>query len=250
MDENAENQVAPEVPVEEGAPVRKKYKKSLPRELPLMNDTAYFKERLDSQIEWYNRKASLNQKSYRKYKTLEIILAASIPVIVSLSTMKEVVEWGLNTWFQVIAATSGLVLAITNSISAMEDFYKNWKTYRATCEALQQERVKYLACTDNYDDDDAYAQLVEKVESILNKEINQWKQTQKPKQNEELVAKAQAVIEAQDYSKLPQKTVVTKVEAPVVQQVVNPVVETVTTTTPTTTETAQTPENTDNQPAG
>lgn len=43
-------------------------------------------KRLEDQIAWYRAKASRNQKRYRVLKTLAIVGAAAIPVLVSQET--------------------------------------------------------------------------------------------------------------------------------------------------------------------
>ena len=61
----------------------KKEKKAL----VFMNDEQYCKERLQDQIDWHNKRADLNKIKYKKFKRLEFILAASIPVVIGISTM-------------------------------------------------------------------------------------------------------------------------------------------------------------------
>ena len=100
----------------------------------------------------------------------------------------------LDTIFQIIAAISGIIVVVLNKLFELEDYQKLWKDYRLTCEALQHERMLYMTKTEPYDEPNAFPMLVEKVENILHKETQKWKQRAIPKQNE-MVNKAQALVE-------------------------------------------------------
>ncbi len=169
------------------------------RSITVMNDKQYFTERLDKQIAYFDKKSTYNQQRYKKLKTIEIIIAASIPVIIGFSTMslvKNVKVVPLDTVFQVIAALSGVVIVVINNVFELENYFKFWKDYRVTCEALQTERFKYLTRTEPYDEEDAYPILVNSVETILNKENQKWQQMTKPKHTE-LLQKAEATLNEQ-----------------------------------------------------
>ena len=47
-----------------------------------MNQDDYIKDRVDGQIEWYDRKSGTNQRWFRWLRIVEIIAAASIPLLV------------------------------------------------------------------------------------------------------------------------------------------------------------------------
>jgi len=161
-------------------------KDPLPRRATLMTDDIYIKERLDSQIEWYNNKASESQKKYKILRRWEIVIASSIPVLIGFSPMsflenlKLMPHLSMSTVFQILAAVGGVIIIVLKGFNDLEDYYKNWKEYRGTNEALKQERFKYLTRTEPYDELDAYPILVEKIESILKKEIQNWRVVSKP----------------------------------------------------------------------
>jgi len=135
-----------------------------------------------------------------------------IPVVVSLSAMGvfqdwqfqykyyldlpsggqqiKIVEWGLDTVLLTIAAFGGIVQVIFNKVIDLEEHHKLWKDYRATCEALQNQRLLYLTRTEPYDEEDAFPLFVDKVESILNNEQQKWRQRQ-PHQQSKQAAKEQ-----------------------------------------------------------
>lgn len=185
------------------------------REMNLMSDKNYMAERVDSQIEWYDRKSSYNQHQYKRMKRLEIIIAASIPVVISFSTMgaiqnaalisheqlidgvvKIVPVFTLATLFQVLAAVAGIVLVVFNKLIGLEDYHKNWKEYRLTNEALIREKLLYLTRTEPYDEANAFPLFVEKVEAILNNETQRWRHITK-QQSSDLVEKARESLQKQ-----------------------------------------------------
>ena len=175
------------------------------RKLPVMDDEKYLKERLDHQIDWFDKRSKQNQAVYKSRKRIEFILASMIPIIISFSTMAIVTEtkiigetFRLSTLFQVVAALAGVVLVVLTKIFELEEYYKNWKNYRITCETLQHEKMMYLTRTEPYDEPNAFPLLVEKVEFILNKEIQKWKQVAVPKQSD-LVNKAEASLNKQKF---------------------------------------------------
>jgi len=166
-----------------------------PRTVKPITDEEYIKNRLDDQMNWYSRKSSLNKTKYLRYKRIEFIIASIIPVIISLNTMADfkakvwegVLEMAYADLLQIVAAFGGVVLVIINKFVELEEYYKFWKEYRLTAEALLHERFLYMTRSEPYDEDDAYPLLVEKVESILNKEKQQWRQQkqQKKQQNQQ-----------------------------------------------------------------
>jgi hypothetical protein len=176
------------------------------REVPVMKDTEYMKLRVDTEIEWFDRKSSFNQQRYKKMKRWEFIIAASIPVVISLSAMSFFenisfwtrmvsIEGGatvaekvftLASLLQVFAALSGVALVIINKFLELDEYYKNWKEYRVTCETLQHERLKYLTQAEPYDEEEAYSIFVERIEGILNKEIQRWRKTPNAHQSKQV----------------------------------------------------------------
>lgn len=184
------------------------------RKLPYMFDEEYFNKRLQEQIDWYDRKASLNQKKYKGYKRYEFFLAASIPVVVSVSTMGifentvlftiyrtvdgvniPVTPFTLSIILQLFAALAGVLLVIFNKMLELEEFYKNWKDYRETNEILVKEKILYLTNSEPYNTPGAFNLFVKNIEDILAKQVQAWKQPAIPQPVSELVLKAQESLE-------------------------------------------------------
>ncbi len=151
----------------------------------------YIKERVQGQIDYFNRKSGEAQRNYKKYKRLEFILAASIPVTVTFSSMaiaKEAVfvevgnaKVNLDLLFQVVAAVAGVVMAIINKVTDLEDYYKRWKDFRVNSEALEHEKHLFMTRSADYEEgeEDVFSRFVDKVESILSNDVQRWKQKNK-----------------------------------------------------------------------
>jgi len=183
------------------------------RALPVMDDAIYFSERLQSQIDYHDRKARENQKKYKLFKRIEFILAASIPVLISISAMGvfeninlfpiyKIIE-GKNTIvsyvnitiiLQLIAALAGVFLAFINKMLELDEYYKNWKEFRYTHERLLQEKILYQTQSDPYDEENAYSIFVVNIENILSTQVKNWKQLNKAPSND-MVKKALDLIE-------------------------------------------------------
>lgn len=150
--------------------------------LPFMNDEEYFKERLEKQLQFYDEQSSKNKAKYKYYKRIEFILAASIPVLIGLSAYFDGITlfyiktsiFSVATILQIIAALSGIVLAFTNKIIELDEYYKNWKDYRLTHELLYNQKILYLTKCEPYTADNAFKVLIKNIESILSKEVQKW----------------------------------------------------------------------------
>ena len=46
-----------------------------------MEEAEYLEQRLDDQINWYDKKSSANQAAFKRLRLIEIIAAAAIPLL-------------------------------------------------------------------------------------------------------------------------------------------------------------------------
>ncbi len=149
------------------------------RNIALMSDVEYIAERLDSQMNWYDKKSSENKKKYKRIKRTEAVIAAFIPIVITFGAFKIVQENNWDVYIQVTAALAGVALVVMNSLLELDEHHKLWKEYRVTCEMMRHERYMYVTRSEPYDEADAFPRLVEKIEAILNSETQRWKQIDK-----------------------------------------------------------------------
>lgn len=134
-----------------------------------MDIQQYISDRLNSQLSWYSKKSQHAKKMYRTFQVVEIIIAASIPLL-SAYTIE-------NTTVAIIVGILGAVITITESISKLYRWHEEWIEYRFTCEALKRHKILYLTNSAPYNTTQEINDklLVNNVEAIISSENQQWK---------------------------------------------------------------------------
>lgn len=120
-------------------------------------------ERLEDQINWYDRKSNYNQRAYKWLKIIEIVAAALVP---------------LSAGFHLPApftGSLGVLIAILEGLLQLNQYHHNWITYRSTCETLKHEKYLYLGNAGPYSASPAaHALLAERIESLVSQEHAKW----------------------------------------------------------------------------
>lgn len=144
-----------------------------------MNQEEYVNERLQDQIEWYDRKSQWNQKSFKRLQVFQLVAAATIPFLSGY------IEPG-GFWVKFSVGFLGLSIAGAGAVAGLYKFQENWIEYRTTCEALRHEKYLFLTKTEPYDTEKPFELLVKRVESQISKENSNWSQyIKKQKQKQE-----------------------------------------------------------------
>jgi hypothetical protein len=126
-------------------------------------------ERLESQISWYDRKSSSNQRKFKAIKFTEIIAAALLPFLPALPLLHE-------SWF---VGGIGVLITILEGALHLNQYQENWIAYRSTCESLKHEKYVYIAKASPYAGvADPRALLAERVESLVSQEHAKWASSQ------------------------------------------------------------------------
>lgn len=140
----------------------------------ILDECRYVEERLDDQINWYSEKSSSYQKMYKILKRTEIIIAALIPILtsitISLDELRSVMSW--------IVGTFGASISIIEGFLSLGKYHENWIEYRRVSETLKKEKYMFLTKTGVYKEGDAssttFTTLVERTESIISNENVNW----------------------------------------------------------------------------
>lgn len=120
-------------------------------------------ERLENQIDWYDKKSMQNQRWYKRIKVTEIIAAACIPLAAGV---------GVTPY---VTGSLGILVAVLEGLQHLNQYHSNWTTYRSTCEDLKHEKYLWLAKAGPYKaSEDPFALLAERVESLISREHATW----------------------------------------------------------------------------
>ena len=134
-----------------------------------MNEAQYIAERLDDQIDWYDRKSQSNQSWYKRLRLAELALAASIPFAAGF-----IAEGEDPVFLKIIVGGAGAIVAVIAGVLSLYSFQERWVEYRTTCETLRHHKLRYLTKTAPYAENSELSALVENVESLISKENTNW----------------------------------------------------------------------------
>ena len=138
----------------------------------MSNDSSPTMERLEEQIEWYDRHGIVNRFMFLTQKTIVIVAAALIPFLSGLKLPGEWLGIGATQW---ISGSLGVLIAILESLQQLHQYHANWISYRANCEALRHEKFLFLAKAGPYTAaSDPRVLLAERVESLVSQENTKW----------------------------------------------------------------------------
>jgi len=136
-------------------------------------------ERLQGQIDWYDRKAKTNQRAYKVSKISIIVLAILIPVFAEYGFIP---GFGDTRAFLVGAAAGAIVLL--EGLQVLNKWQENWILYRATCEGLRNEQHLFAEKAGPYaglKPDAANRLLAERTSSLVRAEHGKWSQAHEHK---------------------------------------------------------------------
>ncbi len=124
-------------------------------------------ERLEDQINWYDRKSNYNQRVYKWLKVIEIVAAALVPLSAGLHLPAAV------------TGSLGVLIAALEGLLQLNQYHHNWIAYRSTCETLKHEKYLYLANAGPYSTaTTAHVLLAERIESLVSQEHAKWASAQ------------------------------------------------------------------------
>jgi hypothetical protein len=134
-------------------------------------EAEYFEQRLDDQINWYDKKSVFNQTWYKSLRLAEIVLAAAIGLLAGYTQVS-----GYETYVGSAIGAIGLIVAVLAGVMSLYLFQEYWNEYRANAEALKQEKYLYLARVEPCNGDRPFELLVQRVEALLKSETTGWAQ--------------------------------------------------------------------------
>jgi hypothetical protein len=135
----------------------------------MMAPEEYIEQRLNDQIDWYDRKTGTTQRWFKRLRFAEIAAAAIIPFLSGFV--------GDSLLIKIAIGALGVLVAVIASLLGLLHLQAHWISYRAMAEALKTQKFLFLTQTEPYDKDDAFHLLVQRVEALLSKETAEWTQS-------------------------------------------------------------------------
>jgi hypothetical protein len=128
----------------------------------------YLEKRYYNQLNYYEKSSGRNQKKYKNFQWVLIILSALTPVLAAM----DLARFQLNI---VVIIVSALVAILTTGLKTFQ-YQELWASYRTTCEQLKPEIHYYNFHVGPYGlaGVDKEALLISRVETILDKEHQGW----------------------------------------------------------------------------
>jgi hypothetical protein len=126
----------------------------------------YVEKRYNDQVSYYSKAASKNQKLYKQYQWILIVLSASTPILAAFNPKQ------MQLPIIIISASVAILTAVLKTFQYQE----LWINYRATNELLKPEIYYYKFEVGPYAEEgiDKEVLFVSRVESILDKEHVNW----------------------------------------------------------------------------
>ena len=129
--------------------------------LPAATSPAW--DRLEEQIDWYDRESSENQRWFKGLKIVQIVTAAAIPVAAAASAPLAVLGGG------------GALIVVLEGLQQLQQYQENWISYRSTCERLRAERFLFLSEAGPYAGAPVPDGLLAvRVEALVSQENSAW----------------------------------------------------------------------------
>src|SRR3954469_3971133 len=142
-----------------------KMRPSAGKEINVMNDQSPILDRLDNQINWYDRKSQSAQKRYKLLKLVQVVAAASLPLL-PVSGIPHPEK---------VSAVLGLVILIIETVQQLNQDQQNWIAYRSTCETLKHEKYLFLSSAGPYmSAEKPLGLLADRVEGLISQEHAKW----------------------------------------------------------------------------
>ena len=120
-------------------------------------------QRLEDQIRWYDEKSLEGQRRFKLLKAVQLLSAATIPVVAILDV------------HAAVPAALGAAIILVEGFLQLNQYQQNWITYRSTCEALKHEKYLFLGRAGPYAGAvDGRALLADRIEGLISQEHAKW----------------------------------------------------------------------------
>lgn len=142
-----------------------------------IDEEAYLTERLDDQLNWYDRKSGINQTWYKRLQLVQILCSTLIVFFSGAAS-----ELAYSHW---LLAICSMLMAVATAVQSLNKYHDNWIEYRTTSETLKHEKYMYMARVEPYHQDNRFALLVTRIESVISSQNSNWSNVQQAAKKEQ-----------------------------------------------------------------
>jgi len=144
----------------------------------------YVENRYKKQMDYYSKSSSKNQKKYKQFQWILIILSALTPVLAALNgvtSSSSLKIFNAGSLVQILLVIISSIVAILTTGLKTFRYQDLWIKYRTTYELLKPEIYYYEFNIGMYGSAgaDKESVFVTRVEAILNTEHSQWQPVSK-----------------------------------------------------------------------
>jgi hypothetical protein len=127
-------------------------------------------------IAWYEGRSARAQSIYTRLKIVQIIVGALIPFVAGFQEqLKAVLAADLTLLPALLIAALGVIVVVLEGLQHLNQYQKNWLTYRSTAEALKHDKFLFLADAGPYARvEDKRGLLAERIEEMVADEHSGW----------------------------------------------------------------------------
>jgi Protein of unknown function (DUF4231) len=144
----------------------------------------YLEKRYYEQMDYYNKTSAKNQKKYRLFQWILIILSALAPVLAALNGINPGTGKAAPVINISVVIVSSIVAILTTGLKTF-NYLELWVNYRSTYEKLKPEFYYYeFNIGPYYGAKDKESVFVTRVEGILDTEHTQWPTAKKLQENQ------------------------------------------------------------------
>ena len=135
----------------------------------------YVTDRYQKQMDYYSKASAKNQKKYKQFQWILIVLSALTPVAAALNSYNGSDAKPSPALSLAVVIISSVVAILTTGLKTF-NYQELWITYRSTYEKLKPEIYYYHFGVGEYGNSgvDKESLFVARIESLLSTEHTQW----------------------------------------------------------------------------
>lgn len=151
-------------------------------EPPVVSEEEYFNQRLIDQMDWFDRKSSVQQRKFYTLRTVEIVIGAMIPFLLTFDGITfRLSPTNSVDVINIVVGAMGVAIVVIGGMLSLHKYEQNYLNYRKYAELLKVEKWRYQTKVAPYNTANRFKTFVVNVERLLSEEQQAWQQYQEQK---------------------------------------------------------------------